>query len=119
MVLSMAAIRFANRSFVKTLLAVVHRLELAAVDRDRVAIEQMQSGQSATKREQTLRMAGPLSRRKSAIVLKFGARRPVSQISSRLGPHSRSSRREDWTWLRCSRPVTREVVPPAADRPPR
>lgn len=36
----------------------------------------LSSRQISTKRLHTLRMAGPLSRRKSAIVLKSGARRP-------------------------------------------
>lgn len=53
-----------------------------------------------TKRRQTLRMPVLLSLRKSAIVLKSGASRPVSHISSMLRWHSRSSRRLDWTRLR-------------------
>ena len=51
--------------------------------------------QSTTNCRQTLRMALPLSRRKSAIVLKSGANRPVSHISSTLRSTSRSSRRLD------------------------
>ena len=43
-----------------------------------------------------LRIALPLSLRKSAIVLKSGDNRPVSQISSTLRWVSRSSRRLDW-----------------------
>jgi len=39
------------------------------------------------------RMPAPLSRRKSAIVLKSSAMRPVCHISSTLRWHSRSSRR--------------------------
>ncbi len=49
---------------------------------------------------QTLRIALPLSLRKSAMVLKSGARRPVSHISSTLRWVSRSSRRLDWRRLR-------------------
>jgi hypothetical protein len=49
---------------------------------------------------QAARIAGPLSRRKSAIVLKSGISRPVSHISSMLRWVSRSSRRLDWTRLR-------------------
>jgi hypothetical protein len=40
------------------------------------------SQHSATKRRQTLRMPAPLSRLKSAMVLKSGAKRPVSHINS-------------------------------------
>ncbi len=54
------------------------------------------SRHSRMKRRQTLRMPAPLSRRKSAMVLKSGAKRPVSHISSRLRWHSRSKRRLDW-----------------------
>lgn len=53
------------------------------------------SRHSSTKRRQTFRMPAPLSRRKSAIVLKSGARRPVSHISSTLRLHSRSRHRLD------------------------
>ena len=49
---------------------------------------------------QTSRMALPLSLRKSAMVLKSGANWPVSQTSSILRWHSRSSRRLDGTRLR-------------------
>ena len=55
---------------------------------------------SATKVRQTSRMALPLSLRKSAMVLKSGANWPVSQTSSILRWHSRSSRRLDGTRLR-------------------
>jgi len=47
---------------------------------------------SLTKRRHTLRTAGPLSRRKSTIVLKAGARRRVSRIISTLRWHCRSGR---------------------------
>src|SRR5260370_41558758 len=50
------------------------------------------SRQSSTKRAQTLRMARPLSLRKSATVLWSGTRRPRSHITSTLRPASRSSR---------------------------
>jgi hypothetical protein len=49
---------------------------------------------------QTLRIASPLSLRKSAMVLKSGIRWPVNQTSSTLRWHSRSSRRLDWTRLK-------------------
>ena len=49
---------------------------------------------------QTLRIAVPLSLRKSAIVLKSGVKRPVSHISSTLRCASRSSRRLDWMRFR-------------------
>jgi hypothetical protein len=48
-------------------------------------------------RRHTRRMAGPLSLRKLAIVLKSGISRPVSHISSMLRCVSCSSRRLDWT----------------------
>ena len=50
---------------------------------------------SATNWRHAARIAGPLSFRKSAMVLKSGARRPVSHISSTLRWASRSSRRLD------------------------
>jgi hypothetical protein len=49
---------------------------------------------------QAAQIASPLSRRKSAMVLKSGANRPVNHISSILRWHSRSSRRLDWMRLR-------------------
>src|ERR1700687_3828843 len=55
---------------------------------------------STTNSRQTSRMASPLSLRKSAIVLKSGIRRPVSQTNSILRWHSRSRRRLDCTRLR-------------------
>src|SRR6266850_7536417 len=55
---------------------------------------------STTNSRQTLRIASPLSFRKSAIVLKSGIRRPVSQTNSILRWHSRSRRRLDCTRLR-------------------
>ena len=55
------------------------------------------SRQSSTKCAHTLRMAGPLSFRKSAIVLWSGTSRPRSHITSKLRPASRSSRRLDCT----------------------
>jgi len=48
----------------------------------------------------TLRIALPLSRRKSAMVLKSGVRRPLSHINSTLRWVSRSRRRLDWMRLR-------------------
>jgi hypothetical protein len=55
--------------------------------------------QSATNCRQAERIAGPLSLRKSAIVLKSGVSRPVSHIISTLRAVSRSKRRLDWIWL--------------------
>ena len=54
---------------------------------------------SSTNCRHAARIAGPLSFRKSAMVLKSGASRPVSHISSTLRCASRSSRRLDATWL--------------------
>src|SRR6516164_6446285 len=58
------------------------------------------SRHNTTNRAHTARIAAPLSLRKSAIVLKSGASRPVSHISSILRCASRSSRRLDCTRLR-------------------
>ena len=58
------------------------------------------SRHTSTKRAQTFLIAGPLSLRKSAIVLKSGASRPKSHITSTLRPASRSSRRLECTRLR-------------------
>ncbi|CKR07622.1 Uncharacterised protein [Mycobacterium tuberculosis] len=55
---------------------------------------------STMKLRHALRMPLPLSRRKSAMVLKSGVRRPVSHMSSMLRWASRSSRRLDWMRLR-------------------
>lgn len=56
--------------------------------------------QSITKCRQVARSASPFSRRKSAIVLKSGARRPISHISSTLRQASRSKRRLDGIWFK-------------------
>jgi putative MATE family efflux protein len=64
------------------------------------SLSRSSSRHSATKARQTSRMALLLSLRKSAMVLKSGASCPVSQISSILRRHSRSSRRLDGTRLR-------------------
>lgn len=75
---------FRQPVFREILFALVHHLEFAAVDRDRIAVSRCMPRQGAMKRAQTLRMAGPVSRRKSAIVLKSGLSWPVSHISSML-----------------------------------
>ena len=81
--------------------AVVDRLELAAVDGDHRLGEQVQTADTARRTaRQTRRIALPLSLRKSAMVLKSGASRSVSHISSTLRCASRSRRRLDWTRLR-------------------
>jgi hypothetical protein len=56
--------------------------------------------QSSTNCTQVLRIPGPLSRRKSAMVLWSGTRRPVSHIASTFRPASRSSCRLDGTRFR-------------------
>ena len=56
--------------------------------------------QIATKAAQARCSASPLSRRKSAMVLKSGASLPVSHISSVLRRASRSSLRLDCTWFK-------------------
>src|SRR4051812_32571279 len=56
--------------------------------------------QRLTKLAHTLRIAGPLSLRKSAITLSSGTSRPSSHMTSKFRPASRSSRRLDCTRLR-------------------
>jgi hypothetical protein len=53
----------------KVLVAVVDRFELAPVDRNTRFRQQAQASAKRNESEQTLRIAGPLSLRKSAIVL--------------------------------------------------
>ena len=79
----------------EVLVAIVHRFELAAVDRNNGASEQAQA-----RAKLTARIASPLCFRKSAIVLKSGASRPTNPISSILRCASRSSRRLDCRRLR-------------------
>jgi hypothetical protein len=67
-----------------------HEAMLEAVQRRLAAcVNSFSSLHSSTKRQQTLRMPLPLSCRKSAMVLKSGARRPVSHINSTLRCASR------------------------------
>ena len=58
-------------------------------------VSKLSSRDSATNCAQTLRIAPPVSLRKSAIVLWSGMSRPSSHITSTLRPASRSSRRLD------------------------
>ena len=60
--------------FGEILVAVVHRFELAAVDRHARVTKEVKSRHSRTNARQTLRIASPLSLRKSAMVLKSGIR---------------------------------------------
>ena len=60
-----------------------------------VWVNRFSSRHNCTKRRHTLRMPSPLSWRKAAMVLKSGASRPVSHISSTLRCASRSRRRLD------------------------
>ena len=57
--------------------------------------EQVQAAAQSHDRPHAALIAGPLSRRKSAMVLKSGISRPFNQSSSRLGCASRSRRRLD------------------------
>ena len=84
----------------EVLVAIVDGLELAPVDRNDSLVNRLSRRHGATNCVQAARIAGPLSRRKSAIVLKSGISRPVSHISSMLRWVSRSSRRLDWMQLR-------------------
>lgn len=78
----------------KVTVAVIYGFEFATVDGVHWK-KKLRLRQSTTNCRQTLQMALPLSRRKSAIVLKSGANRPVSHINSILRFASRSSRRLD------------------------
>src|SRR3979490_2815202 len=71
------------------LVAIVHRFELATVDRNNGTSEEFEP----TAKLDEPSAAFPLSLRKSAIVLKSGASRPTNHISSILRCASRSSRR--------------------------
>src|SRR4051794_10836899 len=82
---SLAVVKFLSR-----LLAALNLLPSMAT---RASESSPMLRQSRTKRRQVAWMAGPLSRRKSAIVLKSGARRPSSHINSRFRCASRSRRR--------------------------
>jgi hypothetical protein len=84
----------------EVLVAVVDRLELAAVDRDKGPAEQIELPAKRNKLRAGRADAGPLSRWKSAMVLKSGVNRPVSHISSMLRWLSRSSLRLDWIRFR-------------------
>jgi len=75
--------------------AVVHRLELAAVDGDPVTFWHPDSAAQLDEVRASLRMAQPFARRNSAMVLWSGTSRPVSHITSTFQPASRSRRRLD------------------------
>ena len=81
-------------------IAIVPRLELAAVDRNARTPPADPSPGRVRQSARALRMARPLSFRKSATVLWSGTSRPKSHISSTLRPASRSNRRLDCTRLR-------------------
>ncbi len=64
------------------------------------SVKSFQRRHSTMNSRQTFLMATVFSARKSASVLKSGAKRPTSHISSRLRRASCSSRRLDWMRLR-------------------
>ncbi|MDT4819818.1 hypothetical protein FQZ97_529450 [compost metagenome] len=80
-------------------ITVVDVFELAAINDHHRLGNRLSWRQSATNLRQTLRMALPVSRRKSTMDLKSGASRLDSHISLRLRWHSRSKRRLDWMRL--------------------
>ena len=80
--------------------AVVDGLELAPSTATTARVNRLSWWHSTTNCAQAARTANPPSRRKSAIVLKSGIKRPVSHINSMLRWVSRSSRRLDWMRLR-------------------
>ena len=77
------------------LVATADRPELAAIDGNGGLAEQIELAAHRHERLQALRILLPLSRRKSAMVLKSGASRPVCHISSILRLASRSRGRLD------------------------
>src|SRR5215472_10888110 len=82
------------------LVAVVYRFELLPSIATTAPAKSLRRRHSPTNWAHTARIAMPLSLRKSAIVLKSGASRPVNHINSTLRCASRSSRRLDCTRLR-------------------
>ena len=97
---SIEVMRFFSRSCVKFFSRLLTALNLLPSIATRPSSSRCRLRRRAIRRQQTLRIAGPLSFRKSAIVLKSGVSLPMSHISSTLRWHSRSSRRDDWIWLR-------------------
>lgn len=97
MLASICSIRFCSLWGVEFLSRLFTALNLLATT---ASESRPNSRHNSTNRRQVARTAGPLSLRKSAIVLKSGASRPVSHISSRLRPASRSRRRLDATRFR-------------------
>ena len=89
---SMRLATFATVKFLSRLLTALNLLPSIATI---VRVKRLNWRHSTTNCPQAARIAGPLSRRKSAIVLKSGISRPVSHISSMLRWVSRSSRRLD------------------------
>src|SRR6266481_7721314 len=84
----------------KIAISIIDCFERAAVDRDLAFASRPIWRQRLTKLAHTLRIAGPLSLRKSAITLSSGTSRPSSHMTSKFRPASRSSRRLDCTRLR-------------------
>jgi hypothetical protein len=78
----------------------VHGFELAAVDRDEAGVQKIDVAAERDELPADPADRGAIVATESAIVLKSGFKRPSSQISSRLREHSRSSLRDDCTWLR-------------------
>ena len=100
MLASVCSIRLATLATVKFLSRLLTALNLLPSMATTAWVNSLSPRHSSTNCAQAARIAGPLSRRKSAMVLKSGISRPVSHISSMLRWVSRSSRRLDWTRLR-------------------
>ncbi len=100
MLASTSAIRRCILAFVKFLSRLFTALNLLPSMATSVSVRRFSFLHSSTNSRHTSRIASPLSLRKSAMVLKSGANRPVSHISSTLRCASRSSRRDECTWFR-------------------
>jgi hypothetical protein len=100
MLASTCSMRLATLATVKFLSRLLTALNLLPSIAMTARLNSLNWRHNTTNCAQAARIAGPLSRRKSAIVLKSGISRPVSHISSMLRWVSRSRRRLDWMRLR-------------------
>ena len=99
MLASTCSIRFFSLALVKFLSLVFTALNLLPSIAATAWLNRSSRRHRSMNLRQAARIAGPLSFLKSAMVLKSGARRPVSHISSTLRWASRSSRRLEAIWL--------------------
>ena len=95
MLASTCSMRFLSLATVKFLSRLLTALNLLPSIATTAWVNRFRRRHSVTNWLHTALIAGPLSRRKSAMVLKSGISRPVSHITSILRCVSRSSRRLD------------------------